>query len=211
VGFIKPCWRPPRRTALHKARHSIPATHGPHINLAERLCRNVLMNNPQSGGLRLRPEQAGDESVLFEIYASTRKEELDLTGWDAATRQAFLNHQFSAMRAGYRSMFPQAAFSMILLGERPIGRQVVDRTPDEIRLVDIALLPEFCGRGLGGKLMRDLLLEAAEAKKPIRLQVVIRSRAKAFYTRLGFRPVGEPDVYETLEWLPEFTGRLNTA
>ena len=161
--------------------------------------------------LRLRPEEPGDEPVLFEIYASTRKEELDLTGWDPATRQEFLNHQFSAMRAGYRSMFPQAAFSMILLGGRPIGRQVVDRTLDEIRLVDIALLPGFCGHGLGTKLMRDLLVEAAEAKKPVRLQVVIRSRATALYTRLGFRPVGEADVYETLEWLPEFAGRLKTA
>jgi GNAT superfamily N-acetyltransferase len=153
--------------------------------------------------ISLRPEQAGDESVLFEIYASTRKEELDLTGWDAATRQAFLNHQFSAMRNGYRSMFPQAVFSIILLGGRPIGRQVVDRTPDEIRLVDIALLPDFCGRGIGTKLMRDLLAEATEVGKPIRLQVLIHSRATSFYTRMGFRQVGEPDVYETMEWLPD--------
>src|SRR5580765_5520428 len=153
--------------------------------------------------IRLRPEQSSDESVLFEIYASTRKEELDLTGWDAATRQAFLNHQFSAMRNGYRSMFPQAAFSIILRGDRPIGRQVVDRTLDELHLVDIALLPEFCGRGIGTKLMRDLLAEAAEVRKPVRLQVLIHSRATSFYMRMGFRRVGEPDVYETLEWLPD--------
>jgi ribosomal protein S18 acetylase RimI-like enzyme len=162
------------------------------------------MTNPESaespGDIALRPEQPGDEPLLFEIYASTRKDELDLTGWDTAMRQAFLNHQFNAMRQGYRTMFPQAAFSIILLGGQPIGRQVVERSPEEIHLVDIALLPEFCGQGIGTKLMRELLAEAAVAGKSIRLQVVLHSRATAFYIRMGFRRVGEPDVYETLEW-----------
>jgi GNAT superfamily N-acetyltransferase len=155
-----------------------------------------------SGGspaVRLRPEQPGDEAFLAEVYASTRQEEMDLTNWDAATRAAFLDMQFKAMRNGYRTMFPGAQFSIILLDEAPVGRMVVDRAAAEIRVVDIALLPVCCGRGIGTKLMREVMDEAARSAKPVRLCVFQGTRAISFYLRLGFSP-GEPGVYQSMEW-----------
>jgi GNAT superfamily N-acetyltransferase len=152
-----------------------------------------------SPAVSLRPEQPGDEVFLAEVYASTRQEEIDLTNWDAATRAAFLDMQFKAMRNGYRTMFPRAQFSIILLDEAPVGRIVVDRAAAEIRVVDIALLPVYCGRGIGTKLMREVMDEAAQSAKPVRLCVFQGTRAIRFYLRLGFSP-GEPGVYQTMEW-----------
>ena len=43
----------------------------------------------------------------------------------------------------------------------PVGRLYVARWSDEIRIVDIALLPAFCNRGLGTTLVRALQAEAA--------------------------------------------------
>ena len=48
----------------------------------------------------LRREEINDEPFLFQVYAHTRVEELALTNWDPATRQAFLTMQFQAMRRG---------------------------------------------------------------------------------------------------------------
>jgi GNAT superfamily N-acetyltransferase len=150
----------------------------------------------------LRAEQPEDEGLLFEVYASTRQEELDLTGWDKAARAAFLNLQFRAMRQGYRSTFPQAQFAIIQRAGIPVGRLVLNRAEAEIRVVDIALLPAHRNQGLGTKLMRMVLEEALQSGKPVRLRALQNSRAVRFYTRLGFTPLGEPDVYQELEWRP---------
>jgi GNAT superfamily N-acetyltransferase len=154
------------------------------------------------GPVTLRPENPEDEAFLFTVYASTRAEELAITGWDEATRTAFLNQQFRAMRLGYRGSFPQADFLVILGGDRPVGRLVVDRSGEAILVVDIALLPEYRNRGIGTLLMRDLLAEAESREKPIRLRVHQGGPAMRFYTRLGFRSIEDYEFDVRMEWRP---------
>ena len=172
--------------------------------LLSRICMPPCPENPEPGRSRtsLRPEQPGDEAFLYEIFASTRAEELALTGWDTATRAAFLDLQFRAMRRGYAEMFPHAAFSIVLADGQPAGRLVVDRSSGEMRVVDIALLPAFCGQGIGAELMGRLLVEAAASRLPVRLRALHDSRALRFYRRLGFASVGDPGIYQELEWRP---------
>lgn len=147
----------------------------------------------------LRPEQPGDEDFLFAVYASTREEELALTNWDEPMRRSFLNHQFNAMRQGYRSMFPAGEFWIIELDGQPAGRLVVNRAAAEIRVVDLALLPAHRNRGIGTLLMRRI---CAGADKPVRLTVLKFNRAFHWYARLGFAKIGEQGVYDELEWRP---------
>ena len=155
----------------------------------------------------LRPEQPGDERFLYEVYASTREEELALTNWDAPTRRAFVDQQFGAMCRGYRSMFPAGEFLVIEAAGRPVGRIVVDDSPDEFRVVDLALLPAERNQGIGTLLMRHI---CAEAKKPVRLCVLKFNRALLWYGRLGFTPFGERGCYDELEWRPA-TGPISPA
>src|SRR5947209_3957082 len=89
--------------------------------------------------ITLRPEAAGDERLLYEWYASTREEELALTGWDQPARDGFLAMQFKAMRRGYESMFPRGQFSIVLANGEPVGRLVVNRTEEELHVVDIVV------------------------------------------------------------------------
>jgi ribosomal protein S18 acetylase RimI-like enzyme len=159
-----------------------------------------------AGSLRCRPERPGDEAFLREVYASTRQEELDLTNWSHEQRQVFLDSQFKAMRSGYASQFPEGEFSLILLGEQPIGRMVVDRGEAELRLVDIALLPAYRGRGIGTFYLKSLASEAALAQKPLRLHVFKGSRPWRLYERLGFMKIEEDGPYEQLEWRPPIAG-----
>ncbi len=153
-----------------------------------------------ASALRLRPETADDEAFLYTVYASTREEELDAADWDEATRQAFLRMQFSAQRRGYRDMFPEGGFLIILCGNDRAGRMVVNRTLDEIRLVDIALLPAFQNQGIGARLVGDLITEAKETGRPLRVSVFKPSRAAVFYQRLGFVKSGEAGLYDHWEW-----------
>ncbi len=150
-----------------------------------------------------RPEQPEDEAFLFALYSSTRQEELQALGWDDTMRDAFLRMQFQAMRRGYRSMFPRAEFSIILAGEEPAGRTVINRAQEEIRLVDISLLHQYRGRGIGTGILSNLLAEALRTGLPLRLSAMKASRALDWYRRKGFHQMGESGPYVHLEASPK--------
>lgn len=150
--------------------------------------------------ITLRPEQDGDEAFLLKVYASVREEELNHMSWAPETRSAFLEIQFRAMRHGYRSMYPQAEFSIVLLNQEPVGRMVVARSQQEIRIVDIALLPASRGKGLGTQLIRQVLDQARAMRKPVVLTVRSNNRAANLYQRLGFQFVGHSGVDHAMRW-----------
>ncbi len=148
----------------------------------------------------LRPEQPEDEAFLLELYASTRQQELDLTQWDAATRSGFIKMQFKAMRQGYAAMFSRGEFSIVLRQDQAIGRIVIHRGEHEIRLVDMALMPEARCRGIGAFLVQTLQEEARQTRKPILLQVLKGNRAARLYEQLGFRCTGSNGPYDEMTW-----------
>ncbi len=148
----------------------------------------------------LRPVVPGDEEFLYRTYASTRTEELAPVPWTEAQKAAFLRMQFGAQSRDYAANYPHAAFLVILVDGAPAGRLYVDRRQDELLIVDIALLPEHRGGGVGGAILRDLLAEAAAARKPVRIHVEHMNPALHLYERLGFRPIGDQGVYLLMEW-----------
>src|SRR5688572_12378444 len=125
----------------------------------------------RAAAIALRPIGPDDRSFLLAVYASTREPELAAVEWDAAQKAAFVEMQFDAQHAYYQEHYAGAAFDVILVFGQPAGRLYVAREGDEIRIVDIALLPEFCNRGIGTTLLRELQSEAAAAGKPLRIHV----------------------------------------
>ena len=151
--------------------------------------------------IALRPEAREDEPFCFVLYASTRKEELDAWGWPAEMRTSFLQMQFKAHQ-GLRAAFPNADFQIVQLAGLSIGRMIFDRTSTELRLVDLALLPEYRNSGVGTSLMRTLLAEAASAGKPLRLTVRKGNPAARHYHRLGFVRAAETEMDDEMEHRP---------
>jgi ribosomal protein S18 acetylase RimI-like enzyme len=150
----------------------------------------------------LRPAVAADRAFLLDVYASARQVELDQVGWAPGQREAFLEQQFSAQDLTYRGRYPQGAFLVVELAEHAIGRLYVGRLPGEIRVIDIALLAGYRGRGIGTRLIRKLMDEAAAEGSSVTLYVEASNPAHALYLRLGFERVGEHGVYELLAWRP---------
>jgi ribosomal protein S18 acetylase RimI-like enzyme len=143
----------------------------------------------------LRAVRAEDRDFLLRVYASTRAEELALTGWDETQKQAFLAQQFEAQHHHYQTHYQGARFDLIVLDSEPIGRLYVARWKDEIRIMDIALLPAYRNGGIGSGLLRDLLEEAAATSRRLTIHVERYNPALRLYRRLGFEPVGETGVY----------------
>lgn len=150
--------------------------------------------------LSFRPVQPSDQDFLRAVYASTRREELAITGWDDGQKAIFLELQFSAQHHHYQQHYKDAEFLVILSGNQPIGRFYIARWPEEIRIVDLALLPEFRNVGYGSKILGDLISEARAAGKPVTLHVERFNPALRLYQRLGFVKIGEQGVYDAMRW-----------
>jgi ribosomal protein S18 acetylase RimI-like enzyme len=139
------------------------------------------------------------------VYASTRAEELAVVPWDDAQKEAFLRSQFEAQDAWYREHYADASFDVILVDGEPAGRLYVHRGDRETRIVDIALLPEHRGIGIGTTLLRDLLAEADAAGKRVTIHVERFNPALRLYERLGFSIAEDRGVYLFLERSPALT------
>ncbi|WP_235217094.1 GNAT family N-acetyltransferase [Archangium violaceum] len=161
------------------------------------------MNQPAR--LSHHPAAESDDAFLFELYASTRAEELAAWGWSAAQQEPFLRMQWLAQKRGYEARYPSEGHCILEHEGRPVGRLWVVRGEHELRLVDVTLLPAYRGSGLGTSVLRALQEEAAAAGKPLRLHVMRNNPALRLYTRLGFTPVSDVEVepanpYCELQW-----------
>jgi ribosomal protein S18 acetylase RimI-like enzyme len=150
----------------------------------------------------LRPAREDDHELLARVYASTRIEELAAVPWSDEQRQAFLTQQFQAQSIDYAANFADASFDVVLVDGEPGGRMIVARRAGELKLIDIALLPEHRGRGIGTRLIRPLLEEADERGVKVTIYVERASRALGLYGRLGFEPVQDTGVYLRMERRP---------
>jgi ribosomal protein S18 acetylase RimI-like enzyme len=143
---------------------------------------------------------ATDAPFLKRVYASTRAEELALTGWSDEQKAQFCAAQFSAQDTYYREHYPTAQFCVIEHDGRAAGRLYVDRWENEIRVMDITLLPEHRRAGLGTKLLRELQDEAAAAGKSLSIHVEKFNPALGLYQRLGFQVREDKGVYVLMDW-----------
>ncbi len=157
-------------------------------------------------GVSLRPVRGDDHAFLFEVYASSRAEELAQVPWNQEEKQSFLKSQFEAQKNHYNKHFSDADFNIVLVQGNCAGRLYLGRWEEEIRIIDIALLPDFRGKGIGGLLLGEILEEARQANKCVRIHVEKQNRAKNLYSRLGFQVLSDNGVYEFMEWDPERGG-----
>jgi len=153
--------------------------------------------------IELRTLQAGDEAFALEVFESTRERERQAIPWSEGEWASFIETQFAAQCHHYSTHFPGSEHLMIVADGRPVGRAWVWRSQQEIRLIDIAILPEHRSQGIGTHIIKDLQEEAGASGRPVRHSVELENpRARALYERLGFAPTETKGLHTLMEWRP---------
>jgi ribosomal protein S18 acetylase RimI-like enzyme len=153
------------------------------------------------GRVTLRAATEADEPLLRELATDRlAPTSLDETSLDGEQRRALIEIQLRAQRREYLARFPDAEDSIVLVDGTPIGRLWLGESDEEVRVLDISILPEHRGRGIGTVVLRDVFVAADDAVKPVRLTVRRdRPRTVAFYRKLGFTVVNEDALDLILE------------
>lgn len=167
----------------------------------------MKLSNPL---LSLRTITSNDNESLCNIYSSTRTEELALiTSWTSKEKEAFLRSQFNAQHTYYQNNYRNANFWVIEYGFQIIGRLYLQTYYDanSIRIIDIALLPEWRNKGIGKQILLDIMKLAEDLHRSITIHVESFNRAMTLYKKLGFVSVSQTNgVYHLLEWKGQTPG-----
>ena len=148
----------------------------------------------------LRAPMPDDLPFFFELFRASHGQALTCLPLDHGAVESLLQMQFNSRERSFRSRFGDAGLRVVLAGDRPIGRVWVARNSAEMRLVDIALLPEFRGKGIGAALIWHLTSEVHASQLPLRISVLRDNPAMRLYQRAGFRTVNDTGVYVEMEW-----------
>jgi len=152
-------------------------------------------------GIGLRIARDADLPWLRTLYASTRSAELAAVPWPEAAKRAFLDQQFALQHAHYLQHFAGADFLIVETAQAPLGRLYLDRSTAPHVLVDISLLPEARGQGIGSALVAQAQALAAAAGCALSLHVLhANPAAQRLYARLGFVAGDASDTHLQMHW-----------
>lgn len=173
----------------------------------------------ESALLTRRPVAASDTPFLERLYASTRVQELAVLPWSEEQKSLFTRSQFAAQSTHYTTTYPDASFEVVMIDGIEAGRLYVEHGAASMHIIDIALLPQFQGAGVGTRILRDLLEQATAQGATVTLQVECQNPARRLYERLGFELYpdragtgGKDAVYIAMRWCPsEQSNQAKTA
>ena len=163
---------------------------------------SVSMPDPT---ITLRPVRSTDESFLLRLFRSFRDDIDHAVGISEAEKKTFIRQQFEAQRRSYRHKYPDSSPELILVDDERAGRIWVAHLKDQIRLVDIMVLPAFQNQGVGSHLVQTLKEYARALQRPLRHMVHTTNQdALRFYRRLGFSKQPSPvPTHHAMVWRPE--------
>lgn len=143
--------------------------------------------------IRLREATTQDADFIYQLVEKTMRGYVEQL-WGSFSEAYNRKHIAEAI--------PGRSYSIISLGGQDIGAMAVERHATHIHLTQIYLLPSHQNCGIGTRLVRELIREANQSRKPLRLSVLSVNPARRLYEREGFSVVSETRERCFMELLP---------
>ncbi len=135
--------------------------------------------------MKVRDATREDIPRLYEIHRAALGPYVEATwGWD----EEFQRSEFERRGTGTNRR-------VIEVGDEVAGFLEIEEQSDRLVLRTIELSPEFQGRGIGTRLIKQLLARSWSTGLPVRLRVLKCNPAKGLYERLGFEVVRETETH----------------
>ncbi|UOF02170.1 GNAT family N-acetyltransferase [Bdellovibrio reynosensis] len=92
--------------------------------------------------------------------------------------------------------FETGRIEIIQAGNTDFGYLHLAKTEEKVQIVNILILPEHQGKGLGTTIIKDLIAKTKSANMTLELGVFkINTKAKSLYEKLGFKTFNETKTH----------------
>lgn len=155
-------------------------------------------------GIRLRPTTAGDADFERMLHDASRWD-LQLIDGEPDFVRSLLDMQHTAKTEGHGAQHPDALYYIIEKTGTACGRLVLDFTETAVQVVDLAVIPEAQGKGIGSTVLGAVQNVAGQVGAPVVLMTQrINTAAVRTYEKLGFRPTAEQPnpAFVVMAWSP---------
>jgi RimJ/RimL family protein N-acetyltransferase len=156
------------------------------------------------GAFALRLERPDDDEFLFALFRANNIDILGLMGLPDAMVEQLIRFQYRSQTATYRTLYPDAVFSIIEREDETIGRLIEHDERDVVYFVDFVLIPERQSQGLGSAFIRALMDEWAGRGRGVRVEILTNNEPSLKMCRKLGMVEGEAGdaAYVELRWYP---------
>lgn len=120
--------------------------------------------------------------------------------WNDEQKEAFLRMQFSAQQDDYGKRFPEARQSVIVADDVNVGRLHTVELEEDIKILDITVLPQHRTKGIASSLLNELFDQARDTGKRLVVYVEFYNPSLGFFEKRGFQKAKDEGIYFMLEW-----------
>jgi GNAT superfamily N-acetyltransferase len=177
----------------------VEAPKGPNANLSDRSAAAEQMFFPSCSLVSrmgdgvvaieyiLRPATYADRAWLESLRRAAYRDLFDATwgGWDEARH-----------RRHFSEFWEAGCISIITVSGHPVGVLQLFKSGDVVEIGEIQVLPEHQNRGIGTRILSDVIECAKNEGKPAALYLGLKNQgALRLYERLGFEETGRSDTH----------------
>jgi GNAT superfamily N-acetyltransferase len=148
----------------------------------------------------LRSDHEHDQEFIDTLYRSTR-EDLLMLPMDPVFIDNLIRSQQQIHALGVQQNYPNAQTIILEYQRQALGRMVFEHAADDIRLIDIAVLPSAQRQGRARYMLLYLQQMAGTRQASLSLRVVKNNlKARSLYLSAGFQIVDEDEISEQMRW-----------
>lgn len=161
------------------------------------------MGNEKKTIISLYPVEPSYKDFLLKVFTESRPELSLINGVSEEQKASIILEQFIIEQKQLLQIYPEAELNIVMLNNQPVGRLYVHHGENADRILEIGLLEEYRGLGIGRKLVSTVIENSAQLGKVVRLQVAwFNQGAYAFYARIGFKVIKNQGVSFEMQYMP---------
>lgn len=150
--------------------------------------------------IELRPAVFADRDFLWEVHCKTMKPYVsELFGWNEDFQKRYFFEHYNPDKT-----------SVVIVDGKEVGMVRLDESQLGTMLTNLEILTEYQGKGVGRKIIQDLIVKADAKGLPMTLKVLRNNPAKTLYELMGFKTISETEThfwmrkeYQPMEFLPK--------